>query len=389
MTDRKNGVFPPGYLKIISLFFMLFLLTGCGKEGKQLDTATANHEGKTHTNLYAENFAYADYDSYREVTVTAGPGAGYAYYLYRDKKPDISPIRDGIFVKIPAASVVSLSSENIAFLESLGSLESLKAIDSVKNTSSSLVRQRVSAGETQQVGEGREIDTEKLFTLAPDAVFTPWTGGDYDSSAVLSDKGFPVIVTAGWLERHPLGRAEWIVFLSLFLDLEEEGKELFSETVSMYEEIRASVPAGGAKKPVVLSSMIYGDSWGVPGGESYAAILFQDAGASYPWSGTKNRGSVFLDFEAVYKTGGNADIWLINSSGIASREDILKKDSRYRLLKPFSGGRIYNNGLYESPFGNPYWDEGSAHPDRILSDLVKIFYPGISDQKFYYYRLIE
>ena len=32
----------------------------------------------------------------------------------------------------------------------------------------------------------------------------------------------------------------------------------------------------------------------------------------------------------------------------------------------------------ETEGGNPYWDEGTAFPDRILSDLIKIFHPQVS-----------
>jgi iron complex transport system substrate-binding protein len=344
-------------------------------------------EGSILENLYAENFTIIDYSNYRNVVVRNERGAEYSYYLYRGAKPDISQESDilpekqqRIFVKIPVERVVSLSSENIVFLDALGELEKLKGIDLQKNTSLSIVKELVSSGKIKQTGEGRDIDTEILYAIHPDAVFSPWTGGDYDGAAILGEQGFPVIVTSGWLESHPLGRAEWLVFLSLFLDREEKGRELFRNTAERYNALKAyaeEFSETSGKKPVVLSNMIYGDSWGVPGGHSYAGILFSDAGAFYPWENNNSRGTIFLDFETVFSRAGDAGIWLVNSSGIKTKADILKKNSRYALFKSFEYGRIYNNNLRETDGGNPYWDEGTAYPDRILSDLIKIFHPEI------------
>ncbi len=374
--------------RYVVVFVIPALLFSC--RGGSTSTAIKQQypEGSILENLYADNFTITDYSNYRNVVVRDGGGSEYSYYLYRDVKPDIIfkdeklPKRQHrIFIKIPVERVVSLSSENIVFLDALGELDKLKGIDLQKNTSLSEVKELVRSGKIIQTGEGRDIDTEILYAITPDAVFSPWTGGDYDGTALLGEQGFPVIVTAGWLESHPLGRAEWIVFVSLFLDREEKGRELFRLTSERYKALKETAEdasKGPDKKPVVLSNMIYGDSWGLPGGRSYAGILFSDAGALYPWNDDDNTGSIFLDFETVFSLAGDARIWLVNSSGILTKDDILKKDSRYALFRAFKEGKIYNNNLLETEGGNPYWDEGTAYPDRILSDLIKIFHPQVS-----------
>lgn len=374
--------------RCLAVFVITNLLFSC--RGGSASTAVKQQypEGRIIENLYAGNFTITDYSNYRNVVVRNGGSEEYSYYLYRGVKPDIifkdkkPPKRQHhIFIKIPVERVVSLSSENIVFLDALGGLDKLKGIDLQKNTSVREVKELVRAGKIIQTGEGRDIDTEILYAVAPDAVFSPWTGGDYDGAALLGEQGFPVIVTAGWLESHPLGRAEWMVFVSLFLDREEKGRELFRITSDRYKALKEAaeeISKEPEKKPVVLSNMIYGDSWGLPGGKSYAGILFSDAGAIYPWSDNDNTGSIFLDFETVFSLAGDARIWLVNSSGITTKEDILKKDSRYALFSAFKDGRIYNNNLMETEGGNPYWDEGTAFPDRILSDLIKIFHPQVS-----------
>ena len=389
-------------LKIITLFFcfLLFLcMASCKPSSIKDDTKTASE------NIYAKNFLYQNHKNYTEVHISAG-GSEYIWYLYRDKKPSVADNKPSgknriiQYVKIPAQRIVSLSSENIYFLESLNSLDKLKAIDLAKNSSNKKVKELTGKGAVAQVGEGRDIDIEALYAINPDLIIIPWTGGDYDSSGLLLKKKFPVAVTAGWLESHPLGRAEWLVFLSLFLGMEEDGKNIFNETVLRYNSLKEKVPHGqeqgqNSAKPVIVANMLNGDIWNVPSGGSYFSTMFEDAGAVYPWTGIKNRGSLFFDFEDIYTTAGNADVWLLNSEGIMTLKDVLNKDKRYSLFRAFQSRRIYNNNLMDKGDGNPFWDEGTACPDRILSDLVKIFYPAaniadnVNNSGFYYFRHVE
>ena len=382
-------------LKITAIINILFLFLCISCKQGNISVITGNQ------NIYAKNFSYTDHKNYIEVSVSAG-GAEYIWYLYRgesftesktagigDKKGFGKKNKIIQYIKIPVQKIISLSSENIFFLESLNSLDKLKAIDLVKNSSHKKVKELVRGGSLAQVGEGRDIDIEMVYSIDPDLVIIPWTGGEYDSTGLLLRHGFPVAVTAGWLENHPLGRTEWLVFLSLFLDMEQEGRKILNDTVSRYDSLKETVSLN-KDKPVVFVNMMYGDSWNTPSGGSYFSIILQDAGASYPWAKIKKEGSLFYDFEEMYTMASNADIWLLNTYGIKTLKDILNKDKRYSFFKAFQNKRIYNNDLAEKGEGNPYWDEGTAYPDRILSDLIKIIHQeDFTDDDKYYFRHIE
>ncbi|MCL2480877.1 MAG: ABC transporter substrate-binding protein [Spirochaetaceae bacterium] len=377
---------------IAFVIIFIFLCISC----KQGNTIKAVNE-----NIYAKNFSYSDHKNYIEVCANAG-GSEYIWYLYRDEKPSVEGDKGTIgdrnrivqYVKIPVQRIISLSAENIFFLESLNSLDKLKAIDLARNSSNKKVKELVREGSIAQTGEGRDIDIEMVYSINPDLIITPWTGGDYDSTGLLLKHGFPVAVTAGWLESHPLGRTEWLIFLSLFLDVEDDGKNILNDTVSRYNSLKEKVPLN-QKKPVVFLNMIHGDSWNIPSGGSYFAIMLEHAGAAYPWADIKRDGSLFYDFEEIYTVANNADIWLLNTQGIKTLKDILNRDKRYSLFKAFQSKRIYNNDLMDKGTGNPYWDEGTAYPDRILSDLINIVHYSSflsnpkSDNEKYYFRHLE
>ncbi|MCL2294006.1 MAG: ABC transporter substrate-binding protein [Spirochaetes bacterium] len=368
---------------IISIFF-LFLCASCKQDNIDRKIASKNS--------FARNFSYKDHQDYIRVNISAG-GIEYIWYLYRSEKPiAVNKKRAGRsriiqYVKIPVQRIISLSAENIFFLESLDSLDKLKAIDLARNSSNRQVRELVRGGAVAQVGEGRDIDVEMVYLINPDLIITSWTGGDYDSSGLLLRHGFPVAVTAGWLEEHPLGRAEWLVFLSLFLDMAEQGKRIFDDLVLRYNALAESILADNAAavvpKPVVFLNMMQGGSWNMPGGRSFFATFLRDAGASYPWADVRRRGSLFLDFEKVFTVANNADVWLVNTHGIRTLDDILSRDRRYSLFRAFQTGRVYNNDLMDDGAGNPFWDEGTAHPDRILSDLISIIHNSEADKNFF------
>src|SRR5699024_8717325 len=135
-------------------------------------------------------------------------------------------------------------------------------------------------------------------------------------------------------------------------------------------------------KPVpVLPGSMHDGTWSMPGGGSYVAALLEDAGATYPWAGTDQNGSVDLSFAEVYAKAGDITRWVPNSSGWNSLDDITKEDSRYEKLTAVTDGQVWNNTTaVASNGGNAYWTRGVTHPNEVLADLVEITHPEVLDQ---------
>ncbi len=287
------------------------------------------------------------------------------------------------FIRIPADSVVSLSSHNIAFMDALSLLGRVRGIDSAKNVANPEIHKLVAENLVYELGEGRDIDLETLHLINPDLVLLSGTGGEYDAGSLLENCN--AVATYEWLEKTPLARAEWIKCTALLLGKADEGEEIFRRIESNYRLLKEKV-SETAVRVTVLPNMVYGGSWAVPGGKSFAAELYRDANIVYPWSSIKSEGSLFLDFETVLEGASDADVWLVNSRNINSLDDIIKTDIRYNIFSAFRSGNVYNNNRNTGSYGNPYWEEGILYPDRILSDLVKIFHPEVENSNpFYFY----
>ncbi len=377
------------YYRIFILLILIVLISSCGGgETDNISLLLSEYKQLGEMKLkYSENFSCIYFDSFKVLKIRMQNNT--EEYCVLSNSSEILGIlekrykgEDAVFIKTPAVKVASFSSQNIAFFNALGLIERIKAVDSRRNISNKTVLGRIDNGETAEAGEGRDIDTEKLFQISPDLILSSGTGENFGQLK-------NTVITSEWLEKTPLARAEWIKCTALFFDCEEKASAVFSDIEANYLNLKKAACKTESRVSVIVNT-VYGGSWGVPGGKSYAAALFSDAGLSYPWTDNNSSGSIFLDFETVLEKGRDADIWLINSSGINTISELLKSDRRYSFFSAAENGSVYNNNKNVSEYGNPYWEEGILYPDRILSDLIKIAHPETENSNpFFFYKKLS
>ena len=391
---KRNRIKDPVFL-IIMTFLISFFLSCSGSDPlTDFETFLSKQNRLYKLNLkYAEKFSADIYEKFTYLSIDSFSGNQKHRYILSEDEEFLKNLGTKYnsdylsFIKIPVYKTVSLSSQNIAFLNALSLLDRIKGIDLRRNVSNSNIHEMLIRDKIYELGEGREIDIEKMGVISPDIVLASGTGGEYDAGNIL--KGFNLVLTYEWLEKNPLARAEWIKCISLFFNSLEKAETVFNNVENSYMELKEAA-AVSEKSVSVLPNMVYGDIWPVPGGKSFAACFYNDANVIYPWSNTGNEGSLFLDFEAVLSRASDADIWLVNSMNINSIDDIIKTDSRYSLFSAVKTERVYNNNRNTGKYGNPYWEEGNLYPDRILSDLIKIFHPEVENSNpYYYYKKLD
>lgn len=118
--------------------------------------------------------------------------------------------------------------------------------------------------------------------------------------------------------------------------------------------------------------------------------MIADAGGNYLWSDVPQTGSLPLSLEQVLARASDADIWL-NQPLVFSMKQLLAADPRYSAFKAYQTGSVYNNTKNRNTFGySDYWESGMIHPERILSDLIKIFHgDSLSKSSLYYYEQLH
>lgn len=360
--------------------------------GEALQTSPAD----TVSPEYAEGFSVEYHDTYKRVTVLSPWRGSNETFTYLLVGPGTVPPDLGLgetVIEIPAHRFVSLSTTHLPYLPILNETDALVGVENARLVNTPEVVGRIDEGYVRDVaGAGSGMagaDLELLIDLDPDLVMTYATGSpEYDTYPKFREAGIPVVLNGEYMETDPLGRAEWIKFVSVFFDKEREANEYFDRIEAEYLALKDL--AAPEEKPTVFLNNNYRGTWYMAGGESYVARFLSDAGAEYLWADDPTTGSIPLDFEVVYDRALGADYWL-NPGTARSMEELLAEDARYADFGAVRSGQVYNNNaLLNDGGGNDYWESGVAHPEIVLKDLLKIFHPElVPDHSLVYYQQLK
>jgi iron complex transport system substrate-binding protein len=291
-------------------------------------------------------------------------------------KGEVPPARDEAtqVITVPIENIVCTSTTHIPLLDYINETEKLIGFPTTDYISSEKMRKRIDQGKVKDLGIDKGMNIEMLYTLKPSLVMVYTMTKDLGQLKKIQELGIPVVINAEYLEKHPLGRAEWIKFMALFFGKEREADSVFAEIEKEYLTTQRLV-SEVKTKPTVLSGIVYGDAWFMPGGQNYAAKLLKDAGCEYLWASDSTSGFLQLSFESVYATAKEAELW-IGVGSFTKLADIKATEERYALFKPFKEQQVYSYDAREgAKGGSEFLELGYLRPDLILKDLVKIAHP--------------
>lgn len=288
-------------------------------------------------------------------------------------------------VIVPSHTLATTSSTLIAHLSSLEILDLLIGVADTSYIFHFYVKNRIRQKHIMEIAQGDRVDSEALIACQPDLTFiTLYPGQDV---ARLQHLGLQIVPWADYLENHPLGRAEWIRFIGYFMGKEKEADSIFHSIASRYLAIQRKLRQNGSSISIFDGLMSSG-VWYVSGGQSYMARLYKDAGLTYVFSDLKETASKGLGFEEVFVKARDADYWriMVSHRGNFTLNDLLNLDKRYELFEAVQKRRFIVCNAAQVPF----YEEGVAHPEWILSDLVYLTRPQLMpDYVPRYYQIIR
>jgi len=355
---------------------------------------TSNQEknsGGLRTLKYAQGFSVKDSLDCKWLTVGypyQGATSGYNYLLVPKGKEAPAHGNDVQVISIPIESIVCTSTTHIPLLDYLNETDKLIGFPTTNYISSEKMRKRIDAGKVKELGIDKGMNIEELFALKPSMVMGYAMSSDLGQLKKVKELGVPVVVNAEYLEKHPLGRAEWIKFMGLFFNKDKQADSVFNSIEREYVNMQAFA-RNGSTKPTVMSGVVYGDVWFMPGGKNYAAKLLNDAGCNYLWGDTESNGFLEVSFESVFAKAKDADLW-IGVGSFKSLKEIEAAEKRYALFKPFQSKNVFTyNTRVGAKGGSEFLELGYLRPDIILKDLVKIAHPELLPeyQSFFYTKL--
>lgn len=288
-------------------------------------------------------------------------------------------------IEIPVRSIFTSSTTQLPALEILGLLDRLTGVAQAEFVSSEAVRAMLDADQLVVFAPTYTVDAELVLAAQPDLLMT--SGFWDDAYDIIQSAGTAIIHNADWVESSPLGRAEWVKFISLFFDREAEAEAWFEQVRADYEAAKA-LAADVERRPTVHTGQVWGGIWYASGGRSYVAQLLADAGADYVWADDDSTGSMELDIETQLAQASDAEFWLHAASWWANADAALAEDSRYGEFASLQNGNVWNPTLATNEQGgNDFFESGSVRPDLVLRDLIAIFHPDLApDHEFIYYQ---
>ena len=311
-------------------------------------------------------------------------------YLITDKRVKIKP-QDSIdeVVRKPVDSLICTSTTHIPSLKNLSVLNRLVGFPGTDMISTPEARKRVNSKEIMELGNNGQLNTERVISLQPDVVVGFAVSSTNATLDKISSFGIPVVYNSDWLEKHPLGKAEWVKFFGALTGKFEASVEFYNEIREEYDRLK-ELAQKADEPPKVIAGAMLNEQWYLPYGNSWQARFIKDANADYIYGYTEGKGSIALSFEKVFKKSRDADVWVAPAQYTAY--DKMKEDNRhYARFKAFKERNIHGFASTKGETGGVlFYEQAPNRPELVLKDLIHIFHPELlEDHENQFFKPLE
>lgn len=362
----KFGYFYPMKFRFAApvLLCLVFILASCkGEEKSAQNTITPSSVE------YAKHFRFTEENGQRIMEILSPEDGKVERRIFKAEKE--------------IKKIAALSSTHVGMIAKLDAEDYIVGISDKQYTYNPRILEQIEKGKIIELGESSQIPVERIIQSKTQAIVYSGFGKDFPHQKQLENIGIQCIPNYDWRELHPLGKAEWIKFFGFLLDKEEEAQKYFDDLVVRYADLK-ELALQAETKPSVMSGNMWGDNWHAPAGESFHAILLQDAQVDYVWANTEGTGSVFYPLEKVMADNAQTEYWI--NTGVGTMDGLLDRQGKVEFLNPVKLNRVYDY----SNAGNYYWEEAAIAPDKVLSDYILLFHPALKpSEKFHFYHQVK
>lgn len=373
----------------ISLLISLITLSSCSSDRMRYDLGPAVFSPRC-----AEKFEIRAADNGNSVIRIIDPwqGAeGVEKLIYVSFDGSNAPEGfSGPTVHAPVRKVVCMSSSYVAMFEALEEEDKICGVSGGRFITSPAMREGLDRGAVKDVGYESGLNFELIAAMNPDIVLIYGVADDNGAmTAKFDELGIPYGYMGDYLENSALGKAEWMVAVGELCGKRAEAEMRFEGIVHRYDSIK-SIANDTSCRPKVMLNAPYRDVWFLPPKNSYMVSLIEDAGGEYLQAAVDKNMSLPVSAEKAYAMLSQADVWL-NPGGAHTIADIETENSRFMDTPPVKNGRVFNNNRRTTEAGGcDFWESGAVRPDIVLSDLIRILHPELSDSTdTYYYKKVE
>ena len=361
-------------VKVLTILF-LFICSSCKKKIK-----TERQKAKSSNIKYAKGFDIIHENGTKKLLIKSAYQNSKEIFSYRITSKIKEEITTNIVdqeILVPLDRIVVTSTTHIPMIELLNKESHIVGFPNSNYVSSEKTRNLIDTGKITEIGKEGSLNTEILLNLQPELVVGFGVSSADKTLTSIKKAGINVIYNGDWLEKTPLGRAEWIKFFGVLFDKEQQADSIFNVIEANYLAIKKKALHSVKSASVLSGAIMSKDIWNLPAGESFEAHFLKDANLNYLWKDSKGKGSLSLSFESVFDKGASADFW-IAPGYFSSKEELLKSNNLYAKLKAFQNDHIYTASTKKGKTGGViYYELATTRPDLVLKDIVKITNPSL------------
>jgi len=352
------------------LLVFFFGLTCCKESLKKVGSKSKQTYQKKKLE-YAKGFEILKSDKDKVLRIYNGKANDSTYQEFKLVSEKLASDKNSNTIQVPCKKIICLSSTQLTYFFALKDIDPIVATNSSRHLFHEGISKRIAEGKVKRVGKEGHFNVELIAGINPDLIFvSPFKSGGYDA---LKNLGIPLVPMAAYDEKNPLGRAEWVKMIAPFVGKEKQADSLFQKLSFRYDSLK-SLTNKVKIRPSVFSGKLKSGTWYVPGGKSFYANYFRDAGAKYIIRDDK-QGAYPLGFESVYTKAANADFWriLVPEPIGFDRKALIEQDARYGDFKAYKEGHVIMCNIREKP----YYEQNAMKPDVILADYIHFFHPNL------------
>lgn len=333
------------------------------------------------SHFHWSNQLSADYGlHYKKVRFVAGVGSGesLAVLLVQCGTPVPEHEPGTLVIEVPIQRLATGNSAMLGAADELNIVDLLVGIENVRAPTVPSVRARVASGHIQELWGYAHANIEPIIAARPDVYLSFYSAyPQFNLHPQLQRMGVRALPQADHLERHPLGRAEWIKMLALLTNREQRANFRFA-SIERHYLAWAKLAESAQHRPMVMAGYPSGrDSFEVFGGLNQRAQLIHDGGGDYVLADSPKRGSlVYVPFEQIYARGVKAPVWLGVQPGHQRLQHLLTASPRSAWFQAARDHQVFafDQG-YIGAWASPYHDNGMTRPHKALADVVQALHP--------------
>lgn len=361
---------PYPYFRVMKYYFyaICLFLASCGH---QSNSEMSIKEGKSFKPKYAEGFEIIEFQNKKHII------------LFDLENP--GDTLEVIEISQTSKNLACLSTTHLSFFDKLNSLNSIKAVAFADLVRNSNARAAIDNDDILNLSSADDVDLEVLISLKPDWFFVyPYGHGSYDKYTSKGIRCFPI---SEYLEKHPLGRVEWVKVFGAVCGQDSLADQVFADIENRYLNIKNDNSRFNDQRPCVFTGSQEGGVWYAPPGNSFQSILINDAGANYVLNDSISNQNIALPFESLVDLVFECDFWgrVEFSSQPLTYSIIENEDSRFTKIKAFQNKQVF----YCNTNQKDYFGDAIMEPHHILNDLTHIFHPSNDGYEFKYFEPVK